>query len=60
VAGFLRIEVFDQLHGAFDVGEESGDGLALTRGGAPCLNGSLLGEDALSEMLRRVANGSRV
>ena len=28
-ASFLRIEVFDQFHGAFDVGKEGSDDLAL-------------------------------
>jgi len=28
-AGFLGVEVFDQVHRALDVGEQRGDGLAL-------------------------------
>jgi hypothetical protein len=28
-AGFLRVEVLDQVHRALDVGEQCGDGLAL-------------------------------
>jgi len=31
-AGFLGIEVLDQVHGAFDVGEQRGDDLALALG----------------------------
>jgi hypothetical protein len=29
MARFLRVEILDQLHRAFDVGEQHGDGLAL-------------------------------
>src|SRR5262249_22068145 len=56
-AGFFGVEAFDQLHRAFDVGEESGDGLALTLGGAAGFHGGLLRENAFSQMPRGPAPG---
>src|SRR5262249_45598806 len=56
-AGFFGVEAFDQLHRAFDVGEESGDGLALTLGGAAGFHGGLLRENAFSQMPRGPASG---
>jgi hypothetical protein len=46
--GLLRVTIRQQLHRAFQVGEEDGDLLALA------LEGTLRGEDLLGEVLRRV------
>jgi hypothetical protein len=49
--GFLWVAVGEQLHRAFEVGEEDGDLVALA------LQGRLGGEDLLGEIPRRVAVG---
>ena len=45
--GRFGIEAFNQGGGVFDVSKEGGNGLALTLGRTPCLQGGLLGEDTL-------------
>ena len=47
-AGLFGVEVFDQLHGAFYVSKEGGDGLAFTVGGSAGLQGRLLGQNPFS------------
>jgi hypothetical protein len=54
---FFRVEIRHQLDGAFDVGEEGGDGLPLAFLSTPRLHRCLLGEDALREMLGCVGDG---
>ena len=47
MAGFLGIKVFDQLHGALDIGKESGDSFSLSICGPSGFYGCLLGQDTL-------------
>src|SRR5262249_59282919 len=54
-AGLLGIPVFEEIHGAFDVGEQSRDGLALAVGRTAGLQRRLLGEDTFGEVARGVA-----
>src|SRR5713101_2151493 len=55
--GVLRVEPFDERGRAFEVSEESSDGLALTLGDTTRLHRRLLGEDMLGSMTRRVGDG---
>ena len=57
-AGVLRIHILQQGHGAFDVGEEGRNGLALPIGGAAGLQRRLLGQDAFGQVAWRVRDGS--
>jgi hypothetical protein len=58
LAGFLGIEIFDELYRALDVSEEGGDGFSFAIGGGPSLQGFFLGQDALSQMRWGVADRS--
>src|SRR5713101_4990105 len=58
--GVLGIEVFDEIHRAFDVGKKSGDGLALTLNRAARLHSSLLGPDMFGEVFGGITHGCRV
>ena len=58
LARLLGVEVFEQVHGALDVGKQGGDGLALAVGGPARLQGRLLGQDALGQVARRVGDGT--
>src|SRR5207247_3943034 len=59
-AGIFRIEVFNEIHRALDIGKEGGDYPALAVCGASRFHRGLLSPDALGEMARSIANGSRV
>ena len=48
--GLFRVQVFDELHRAFDVGKQGGDGLALAVGRTAGLQRYLLGPDALGQV----------
>src|SRR5262252_6585714 len=47
---------FEEVHGALDVSEQYGDGLALAVRGTADLQRSLLGPDAFSQMARGVGD----
>jgi hypothetical protein len=51
LAGFFRVPISQQLHGALEVGEEHGDLFPLA------FEGGLRGEDLLGEVLRGVGLG---
>src|SRR5438445_4779770 len=55
-AGVCGVEVFDESHGALEVGKEGGDYPALAVCGTPRFHRGLLSPDALSEMARSIAN----
>ncbi len=59
-AGVFRVEAFNEGSGAFEVGKQRRDGLALAGGRPTGFHGSVFGQDALGEMWGGVANGSRV
>ena len=59
-AGVFGVEVFDEIHRALDIGKEGGDYPALAVCGASRFHRGLLSPDALGEMARSIANGSRV
>ena len=54
----LGVQVLQQRHGALDVGEQGGNGLALTVRVATRFQGRLLGQDALGQVARRVGDGA--
>ena len=60
VAGIRRVEIFDEIHGALDVGKERGDGFALAVCGAACFHSRLLSQNTFGQMPRGVENWSRV
>ena len=49
--GFFGIEIFDQGRRAFDIGKQSGDGLALAIGSTARFHCRLLGQNTFGEML---------
>jgi hypothetical protein len=54
-AGFLWIEVFYELHGALDVGEEGGDGPPLALRRRLSIQSCLLGEDTFCQVRGGIA-----
>jgi len=48
--GLLGIQVFEEVHRAFDVGEQGRNGLTLAVRGAPRFQRRLLGPDALGQV----------
>src|SRR4029450_3858214 len=60
-SGFFGVKPFDEGGGAFEVSEESGDGLAFTLSGAAGLPRRLFSENPFRQMRGRVAGwGFRV
>ena len=56
-AGFFGVEVLNEVHRAFDIGKQRGNGFALAIHRSACFERGLLGADTLGQMWRRIGVG---